>query len=148
MRYGKLFISVAFMALSMFTIYFANQLPDSRGGVPGPGLWPILVSAIMFVAAFIVGITALKEKTSQSVELTGSDQVRVYITMLALFGYFIAMNAIGFVVSTIVMLYGFITWFSTYKLIQRILFAVIITAIVYSVFNFILKVPFRFGILF
>lgn len=148
MRYGKLFISMAFMALSMFIIYFASQLPDSRGGVPGPGSWPILVSAIMFVAAFIVGMTALKEKNSQLLELTSSDQIRVYITMAALVGYFICMNVIGFMVSTVIMLYGFITWFSTYKFIQRIMFSVVITATVYSVFNYVLKVPFRFGILF
>lgn len=148
MRYGKLFISAAFMTLSMFTIYFANQLPDSRGGVPGPGSWPIMVSGIMFVAAFIVGVTALREQNSQPLELIGSDQVRVYITMAALIGYFISMNVIGFVVSTVIMLYGFITWFSNYTFIQRILFSLVITAIVYSVFNYVLKVPFRFGILF
>ena len=148
MRYGKLFISTAFMALSMFTIYFTSILPDSRGGVPGPALWPNLVSAIMFVAAFIVGITALKEKTDQPIGLTGNDQVRVYITMAALVGYFISMNTIGFVVSTVIMLYGFITWFSKYQLIKRIMLSVIITAIVYYLFSYVLKVPFRFGILF
>jgi putative tricarboxylic transport membrane protein len=148
MKYGKLFISTAFMALSMFTIYLASILPDSRGGVPGPALWPNLVSAIMFVAAFIVGITALKEKTGQPIGLTGNDQVRVYITMAALVGYFISMNTIGFVVSTVIMLYGFITWFSKYQLIKRIMLSVIITAIVYSLFSYVLKVPFRFGILF
>ncbi|MDV5167377.1 tripartite tricarboxylate transporter TctB family protein [Photobacterium rosenbergii] len=148
MRYGKLVISAMFMALSLFTIYFANQLPDSRGGVPGPGVWPILISAIMFVAAFIVGIAALREKENLPLELLGDNQIRVYITMVALVVYFVCMNVIGFVVSTFVMLYGFITWFSNYKLLQRIGFSLVITTVVYCIFNYVLKVPFRFGILF
>ena len=148
MRYGKLVISAMFMALSLFTIYFANQLPDSRGGVPGPGVWPILISAIMFVAAFIVGIAALREKENLPLELLGDNQIRVYITMVALVVYFVCMNVIGFVVSTFVMLYGFTTWFSNYKLLQRIVFSLVITTVVYCIFNYVLKVPFRFGILF
>lgn len=148
MRYGKLVISAMFMALSLFTIYFANQLPDSRGGVPGPGSWPILISAIMFLAAFIVGFSAFREKENIRLELFGDNQIRVYITMVALIVYFVCMNVIGFVVSTFVMLYSFITWFSNYNLLQRIGFSLVITSVVYGIFNYILQVPFRFGILF
>lgn len=148
MRKGKLLISAIFMALSLATIFFANQLPNSRGGVPGPGTWPILISLIMFVAAFCVAFITLRDNSDSHLALLGEDQIRVYISMAALVLYFVCVNVIGFAVSTFFMLFGFISWFSNYTLPRRAAFSFVITALVYCMFHYVLKVPFRFGVLF
>ncbi|MFT6925491.1 MAG: putative tricarboxylic transport membrane protein [Psychromonas sp.] len=148
MRKAKLILAAVFIALSLFIITFSLQLPPSKNGVPGPGTWPILISIIMLFSAITVGIKAFNENGETPLDIVGNDQVRVYIAMISLVIYLAGMNFIGFVVSTFVMLYGFITWFGSYKWYFRVISAFVITAVVYCVFQYVLKVPFRFGILF
>lgn len=148
MKKGNLIVAGIFTALSLFVIIMAFQLPPAKNGVPGPGYWPIMISIVMLVSAITIGINALSAKEDAPLILGGSNHVRVYISMGCLVAYLLGMYYIGFCVSTFVMLYGFITWFGKYKWYSRILTAFSITTIVYTVFQFILKVPFRFGILF
>ncbi|MDY0287880.1 MAG: tripartite tricarboxylate transporter TctB family protein [Sphaerochaeta sp.] len=148
MKKGNLIFAGAFSALAIFIIYFAMQLPKARGGVPGPGYWPIMISIIMLVAAVTVGIQAFTKEDDTPLELSTSDHKRVYLAMGLLVVYLLGMYYIGFGIATFIMLYGFITWFGKYAWIFRIIMALAITAVVYSVFVYVLKVPFRFGILF
>ncbi len=148
MKNGKLILAGIFIALSLFIITFALQLAPSKNGVPGPGVWPILISMVMLLSAVTVGIQAYKDKNNSLLNIAGKDQVRVYMSMIYLVIYLIGMTFIGFAVSTFVMLYGFITWFGNYKWYFRAISAFCITAVVYCVFQYVLKVPFRFGMLF
>ncbi|MBK5246357.1 MAG: tripartite tricarboxylate transporter TctB family protein [Peptostreptococcaceae bacterium] len=148
MKKGNLIFAGVFSALAIFIMYFAMQLPKARNGVPGPGYWPILISVVMLVAAITVGIKAFTTKDDTPLVLGASDHIRVYIAMGLLIVYLLGMYYIGFGIATFVMLYGFITWFGKYTWFFRALMAFAITAVVYSVFVYVLKVPFRFGILF
>jgi len=148
MRKGKLILAGVFITLSLFIIAFALELPASRKGVPGPGTWPILISLIMLFSAITVAIKSFNDKDKKPLGIAGKEQIRVYISMASLVIYLIAMTFIGFAVSTFVMLYGFITWFSSYKWYFRVISAFAITAVIYCVFHYVLKVPFRFGVLF
>lgn len=148
MRKGKLVLAGVFITLSLFIIAFALDLPASRKGVPGPGTWPILISLIMLFSAITVAIKSFNDKDKKPLGIAGKEQIRVYISMASLVIYLIAMTFIGFAVSTFVMLYGFITWFSSYKWYFRVISSFAITAVIYCVFHYVLKVPFRFGVLF
>jgi len=148
MRKGKLILAGVFITLSLFIIAFALELPASRKGVPGPGTWPILISLIMLFSAITVAIKSFNDKDKKPLGIAGKEQIRVYISMASLVIYLIAMTFIGFAVSTFVMMYGFITWFSSYKWYFRVISAFAITAVIYCVFHYVLKVPFRFGVLF
>lgn len=148
MRKGKLVLAGVFITLSLFIIAFALDLPASRKGVPGPGTWPILISLIMLFSAITVAIKSFNDKDKKPLGIAGKEQIRVYLSMISLVIYLIAMTFIGFAVSTFVMLYGFITWFSSYKWYFRVISSFAITAVIYCVFHYVLKVPFRFGVLF
>lgn len=148
MRKGKLVLAGVFITLSLFIIAFALELPASRKGVPGPGTWPILISLIMLFSAITVAIKSFNDKDKKPLGIAGKEQIRVYLSMISLVIYLIAMTFIGFAVSTFVMLYGFITWFSSYKWYFRVISSFAITAVIYCVFHYVLKVPFRFGVLF
>lgn len=148
MKKGKLILAGIFTALSLFIIIIALQLPPSKNGVPGPGTWPVIISIIMLISAITVGIKALVSDEQTPLDLSSENHVRVYISMGCLVLYLLGMFYIGFGVATFVMLYGFITWFGKYKWYTRILSALAISSTVYIVFRFVLKVPFRFGILF
>jgi hypothetical protein len=148
MKKGNLIVAGVFTALSLLVISMAFQLPQGKNGVPGPGYWPILIGIVMLVAAITVGIQAIVKSDDTPLFLGSSDHIRVYISMICLVAYLTGMYYIGFCVSTFVMLYGFITWFSKYRWYFRVLTAFLITTIVYTVFQYVLHVPFRFGILF
>jgi putative tricarboxylic transport membrane protein len=148
MNKGRLTLAGMFIALSLFIIVFALQLPASRNGVPGPGTWPILISVIMLISAIVVAIQAVRSEGAAPLDMLGKDQIRVYLSMIMLVIYLIGMNLIGFAVSTFVMLFGFISWFSSYRWYTRGVAAFVITAVVYCIFQYALKVPFRFGLLF
>jgi putative tricarboxylic transport membrane protein len=148
MKKGNLIVAGIFTTLSLFIIIMAFKLPAAKNGVPGPGYWPIMIALVMLVASITVGIQALASKDDTPLFLAGSDHIRVYISMGALVVYLVGIYYIGFCVSTFIMLYGFITWFGNYRWYFRLVTAFAITAIVYTVFQFVLHVPFRFGILF
>ena len=148
MRKGKLILAGVFAALSLFFIAFSFELPPSKNGVPGPGTWPILISLVMLFSALALGFKAFNNKDKTQINIAGKDQVRVYISMVSLVAYLICIVFIGFAVSTFIMLYGFITWFGNYKWYFRMTSALVITMVIYCIFHFVLKVPFRFGLLF
>ncbi|RKF19872.1 tripartite tricarboxylate transporter TctB family protein [Alginatibacterium sediminis] len=148
MRSGKLVLAAGFLVLSIFVFILSLQLPPTRNGVPGPATWPVLVSIVMFISAISLGVKEFFKSNETVIKIIGKDQIRVYISMTALFAYLVSMMLIGFSVSTFIMLYGFITWLGNYKWHFRVICALVITTIVYCVFHFVLKVPFRFGILF
>ena len=148
MRKAYLITAVIFIIFSVVALYFANELPDSRRGTPGHAVWPILISCAMFFSGFILFINTFKNKKMKYLDILTNDNVRVYITMVVLIIYFICMNVIGFVVSSLVLTFGLFTWYGNFPFLQRILFSIAIVGVVYSVFNFALSVPFRFGILF
>lgn len=148
MKKGNLILAGVFSVLAICIMYYAKQLPQARNGVPGPGYWPILISIVMLVAAITVGIKAFTTEDDTPLALATSDHVRVYLAMGSLVVYLVGMSFIGFGIATFIMLYSFITWFGKYTWVFRVLMAFAITAVVYSVFVFVLKVPFRFGFLF
>jgi len=151
MKKGNLVVSLAFGALALFIIIISVfSFKFSNDGVPGAGTWPIAISLLMLIAAITIFINALKMTPEEDVDLdlNTANSKRVYITMIGLIVYLFGMYYVGFCVATFFMLYFFISWYGTYKFYTNIITALIITGIVYSVFKYILHVPFRFGFLF
>lgn len=147
MKKANLIVSALFFVFSIFALYASLQLPPSKNGVPGPGAWPLIISVVMLLSSLALAIKTLFSKDKSTLVLRGADNRRVYLTMLLLIAYLAGMYYIGFVVMTFIMLFGFFTWFGSYKWYTRIMISLPLTIIVYSVFRFILKVPFRFGLL-
>lgn len=148
MRKAYLIISLLFMFIATITLYLGSELPDSRRGVPGPAVWPILISFGILVSSIIVFVKNIKNTESEPLDIIKNDNARVYITMGILIAYFIIMNLIGFVISSLVLMFGLFTWYGNFSIIKRVTLSIAIISIVYGVFNYALNVPFRFGILF
>lgn len=148
MKKGNIIIASIFSVFAIFVIYLSLQLPAANNGVPGPGTWPILISLIMLGSSITIIINAFRNKTNENLVLNSNNHIRVYLTMLILVIYLVSMYYIGFCVTSVLMLYSLITWFGNHKLFIRIISSISVVTIVYLVFTQILKVPFRFGILF
>jgi putative tricarboxylic transport membrane protein len=149
MKKGNLIVSIIFASIAVAVILLSRTLPESRHGVPGPAIWPILIAMLTLVAAIALAIQMRTTKgDGGSLNLVLPDSLRVYLSFGVLVVYLAGMYWIGFAVSTFLMLYIFISWFGSFRWQSRLLSAVAITAVVYGVFHYLLKVPFRFGFLF
>lgn len=148
MKKANIVSASAFAAVSIIVILYSLTFPRGTDGVPGPGMFPILIASLMLLCSVtIIAVTCFSKDTTQFVIFTKENQM-VYITMAILALYIFLMPKIGFCVTSVPALAGLIRWFSGRKLVACILYAVLIVLVVFFVFNKILKVPLLFGLLF
>ena len=123
---------------------------DYGTGVPGPGLWPIVISALMLAMAALLVMKTLKMSPEQDtkVSMWNDGTKRVYITMGILFVYTLVLEFLGFIIATTVMEAVFIQWFAKKKPVVTVIIALVVTLAIYCVFQYVLNVPVgSFGIL-
>ena len=140
-------------AIGILLIVLASGSPTAAQygtGVPGPGLWPIVMSAFMIAMAALLAIKSLKMKAEEdtAVPMWNDGTKRVYITMGILFAYVAVLEFLGFIIATTVMEAIFIQWFAKKKPWITAILAVVITMVIYVVFQYVLNVPVgSFGLL-
>ena len=123
---------------------------DYGTGVPGPGLWPIVISAVMLAMAALLTIKSIKMPAEKNadVPMWNEGTKRVYITMGILFAYVAVLEFLGFIIATTIMESIFIQWFAKKKPWITVIIALVVTLVIYCVFQFVLNVPVgSFGIL-
>ncbi|MBR4990880.1 MAG: tripartite tricarboxylate transporter TctB family protein [Oscillospiraceae bacterium] len=140
-------------AIGALLIILAAGYPtaaDYGTGVPGPGLWPIVISAMMLALAALLAMKSIKMPAEKNtdVPMWNEGTKRVYITMGILFAYVAVLEFLGFIIATTVMEAIFIHWFAKKKPIITVLISVVVTLVIYCVFQYVLNVPVgSFGIL-
>ena len=140
-------------AIGVLLIVLASGYPtaaDYGTGVPGPGLWPIVVSALMLAMAALLTLKSLKMKPEDdtAVPMWTDGTKRVYITMGILFGYVAVLEFLGFIIATTIMEAIFLHWFAKKKPWITALLALVVTLVIYVVFQYVLNVPVgSFGLL-
>ena len=150
MKKANYIVSIVCAVLGIGIIFIASGYPDAEAygtGVPGPGLWPIAVSIVMLACAALLMLKTLKMKPEDDtgVVLWSADTRRVYISMLILLIYTVILETVGFLLSTLAMLFIFIQWFSKKKWFISLGISAAVTMAIYSVFKFVLNVPIDFG---
>ena len=153
MKKGNLLFSALCAVGGLGIIAIAMGYPsaaDYGTGVPGPGLWPIAISVVMLACAALLAVKSLKidpEKDTK-IELWNEGTKRVYITMGILFAYVAVLEFLGFIIATTIMEAVFLHWFAKKKPWITAVMALVITLVIYVVFQFVLNVPVgSFGIL-
>ena len=140
-------------AIGILLIALAAGYPtaaDYGTGVPGPGLWPIVISALMLAMAVLLVIKSVKMPAEKNVDIPmwNEGTKRVYITMGILFAYTLVLEFLGFIIATTIMEAVFIQWFAKKKPWVTVVIALVVTLVIYVVFQYVLNVPVgSFGIL-
>ena len=152
MKKGNIIASVLCIALGAYVVITSLGYPKAEvygTGAPGPGLWPGVIGAGLIAASLWVLIKALTTPAEEQgqIEVWGVGQKRVYVTMAILLVYAYLMTIVGFIPTTIVMLFIFVHWFAKYKWWQTLLISVAVSVFVYIVFKFALNVPIDFGMI-
>lgn len=150
MKKANIITAIAFACFGLLIILLSLNLDQGKNGVPGPGFWPIVISALMIMASLTVLINSIRMKEgSETAGLFSSPgQIRVYASMGSLVAYFILVQLLGFCFTTGIMLFGLFKWFWKRSYVKCAILSIFVTAIVYLVFTKGLHVPMRYGILF
>lgn len=105
-----------------------------------------IICALLLITSIglIVGTLMIK-KAFEELNLWTADTKRAYVSMAILIVYVLILPTVGFIISSVVMLTGFIQCFSKMKIWKTILISVAATLAVYFVFKSLLNVPVDFG---
>lgn len=149
MRKANFIVSGVFTAFAILIIAVSLTYPPSNHGVPGPGMFPIIIASLIILSSLSLFITTLRmgKEADTSVDLKSKNVMNVYVTMVGLVLYFILLPLVGFVTTSIVMLILYIKWFSKRPWWKTILISVIFVLAIFFLFGSVLNVPMRFGML-
>lgn len=148
MKKGETFLGVIFASFSVVFGALGYGLYESGRSSVGASQWPIIVCSIIFFGSIVVIVNAFRVKQPKSSSQFSHEEKRVFVSIFLLTMYFISLVYIGFFVSSVIMLYAFISYFGKFKGYVNLVFALAITSIVYFVFGYLLNVSFQFGVLF
>ena len=152
MKKGNIIFSVICAVLGITIIAIASGYPtaaDYGTGVPGPGLWPTVISVAVLICSALLMYRSLKTKDDNDTEIAlwTPGTKRVYITMIILVIYAIILEPLGFLLATTAMQFVFIQWFAKKKWYITLIISAAVTVVVYLAFNYLLNVPLDFGLL-
>ena len=152
MKKGNIILSVICAILGITVIAIASGYPtaaDYGTGVPGPGLWPIVISVAILICAALLMQRSLRMKGEDDTEIAlwTPGTKRVYITMIILVIYAILLEPLGFLLATTAIQFVFIQWFAKKKWYITLIISAVVSVVVYLAFNYLLNVPLDFGLL-
>lgn len=116
-------------------------------GVPGPGLWPGIIAALLLICSVGLIVVTLMMKKDQFPELPmwTPGTKRVYISMAILLVYMLVLSTLGFIIPSVIMLFAFCQWFHKGAFWKNALISVIVVLAIYFIFKNFLNVPIDFG---
>jgi len=142
MRFWNIIVSVIFSILGISFILLSSNFPVNLGtGDPGSGFWPstlglilIFLSILLLVESFIS--KSVKEKT---ITLSSQENKIVYIIMGASVLFCISTYYLGFIFSSFMFTYIFMSIFGITNRKEKLLTALSIVVLLYVVFTLMLK---------
>ncbi len=119
-----------FVMISQFSVPFTAEYPGPKALPALAGIGFIICGA----GIFLEGCRKTEEKTF----LVKEGWIRLIINLVLIAVYILAMKYIGFMIATPILLFVLSTWYAKgYKstVVQRIIFAVAVTAVVYLAYH-------------
>lgn len=146
MKKGNLILAALCILLSVGIIAVSSTYPTAKNygtGVPGPGLWPMAIAIVVIACSVILLYRTwkLSPEKNTKIDLSGSGPKRAYVSMAILVVYALLLKHLGFLIATTILELIFIRWFSKKSYPVCFAIALVITAVVYYVFQNMLNVP-------
>ncbi len=141
-RTSGLLCALFFVLLGGGQMYLAPRLAGGLGlsaAEPGPGLFPMMTGALMFISATALLVQLLpKAQTEEAVQYRSPRDVIFLIAAIAL--YIFLLPRAGFFVAAFLLLFGALTIFDMPSIWRRLITAAFATVISYGVFTLGLSV--------
>jgi putative tricarboxylic transport membrane protein len=103
---------------------------------PGPGLWPLVVSAVLVISGGVVAV-----RPGEGAEPIGREAWVVVLACLSLVVYTAVISTVGFEVPTVLLLAFWLRVFGAESWRTTVALSVGVTVVVYLVFILALGVP-------
>ncbi len=130
-------VAVSFLALGLYLLAAAFTYPAGMGRLPGPGFFPAIVGAVIFLLALGLLFTARRQESSAAP--AGGDARTLVVTVLLLGGYLGLWGIIPFFVRTALFVTVFLRLVGE-RWPRAIAVALLLTAAVVAAFQYGLRV--------
>jgi len=142
--------SLIFLAAGIYGLIFSFQLPLGKWNEPGPGVFPLILSILLFASGlgwFFHGKgTGKKESVSAPRESFMKLTTPLKIVGLTL-AYILAFNGVGYLLSSLIYVFILFLWVSRYKIWVAAGLAILIGAGSWLFFEKLLAVQLPPGLL-
>lgn len=134
---------IALMALSGYVFFVAKEMPTVPRGI-GPGGYPTVIAAILFLLGFALSLQNLpikrtavgKSATVSGKPITLQMLKRPFLISLVVFAYIRGLFYLGFLILTPFFLF-FTIWFFGYRRWTRaVIISIVTTVVIYVVFYY------------
>lgn len=143
-------VGLLLLLLGIGAMILSMQITVKTGSTdPGSRLFPMLASILLTVCGAGVLLTAKKSKETKFLDQAGWK--RLLVASGCMIAYILALKYIGFIISTPIFLWAMVTLFAEGKQVaiwKRIVYAVVVTAISWVVFQEMLSMALPGGVLF
>lgn len=150
MKTAKLIDPICFIILGVLTLYFAQAHQDENV-VVSPAFFPRMVAVLMIIMNLIrIIIMFFKEENfdSNRPPMTGAGYKSALIALAVLVAYFTLNYLIGFLLATIVFVFGLMYLLGNHRFIQNAVFCLVVAFSISAIFKYVLVLPLPEGLLF
>jgi len=141
-RWISLSTGLFFLILGSLEMYLSQKLPGGLGlnaAEPGPGLFPMIVGSLMFIAASLHIVDSLRSAPTLDTAENRIPKDIIYMVLTIALYIFLLPRA-GFFVAAFLLLIGSLSIFEMPGWIQRIATASIATFLSFALFTQVLSV--------
>ena len=147
-RYRDMILGIFLLALGIFYTVFAQQIktrPKLTPSYAGARVFPTLLGILLIILSVCMIFQSIRKmktmQVSDSKKMSKVDLFSILLTFAAMVLYIIILPYLGFIISTIIFLFGQITILAPKDKRNYLLFAIV--AVVFTIIAFI---AFRIGL--
>ncbi len=150
MNKSNIVASLLFIALSIWLFITSYFFPKAPSSMFGPGLFPmILASGLMIMSIILLVQTLLEKKNSNhsGIDIKSPEIRRSFTSLIATIIYVIAMNYLGFIVSTVIFLLFLMYLLKNREYIKMIIVSIVVSIAIQIIFKTVLHITLPSGFL-
>lgn len=142
MRKSNIISAIIFILLGAYVLIEASTFPELGGDqVTGPEFFPSILAFILIGLSLILFLTSIGKKEDREMGFFNPLAFKTYLTILGLFAYILVLNIMGFIISTIAILFILIRFYGMKSIPKIAIVSTVATFVLYGVFHLLLSVP-------
>ncbi len=151
MRNNDFYSSLVWLLVGLGFLGGGLKMGVGPMNTPGPGFFPVVIGATFSLLSLVLFLTALSRKI-QPAEIgrfwkSRHSWKKVIPSLLSLVFYLMALNYLGYLVTTMLFIFYLLKYVGKSKWVFSISIALLLTVASYAVFRIALRVPLPRGVL-